>query len=121
MMDLAALKGRRDILERIEWDLTPQEAVEMFDHRARGREQRLRVRNLSEKRFFFCVDNWKDTPQLVLKERSIKEAKVIAQIQAPMELLQNCVKRFGSRKGLFPLSGELGGWLRESLYGESFQ
>jgi hypothetical protein len=121
MMDLPSLKGQRDILERIEWDLTPQEAVEMFDHRARGREQRLRVRDLSEKRLFFCVDNWKDEPRLVLKERSIKDARVIAQIQAPMEMLQDCVKRFGSRKGLFPPSEELIGWLRERLYGESFQ
>ncbi len=45
MMDLAALREMPDILGLIDWDLTPQEAVEMFDHRARVMERRLRVRS----------------------------------------------------------------------------
>ena len=115
-MDLESLRGRKDILEQVEWDLTPQEAVEMFDHRARGREDRLRIRDLAEKRYFFCVDNWRERPRLVLKERSIKEAKVIAEIQTPDELLSECVRRFGNRTGLFPLTQELSRWLQEILF-----
>lgn len=116
MMDLAALLQRPDILGLIEWDLTPQEAVEMFDHRARGLERRLRVRSPEEKHYFFCVDNWGTRPRLVLKQRSIKEAKVIAEIEAPDELLNACVEAHGGRKGLFPLSDELKVWLRGRIY-----
>ncbi len=116
-MDLAALRERPDILGLIDWDLTPQEAVEMFDHRARGMERRLRVRSPEERHYFFCVDNWGRRPRVVLKQRSIKEAKVIAEIEAPEGLLSACVMAHGGRKGLFPLSDELKGWLRGRLYG----
>jgi|YNPNPStandDraft_1061719.scaffolds.fasta_scaffold20339_4 hypothetical protein len=117
MMDLEGLRQRPDILELIEWDLTPQEAVEMFDHRARGLDRRLRVRSTKEPHYFFCVDNWGERPRLVLKERSVKEAKVIAEVEAPDELLIACVRAHCSRKGLFPLSDELQAWLRERVYG----
>ncbi len=115
MMDLDALRGRRDLLDRIDWELTPQEAVEMFDHRTRGLERRLQVRGSGEKHYFFCVDNWRERPELILKERSIKEARVIARIDAPSELLQACVRERGDRKGLFPLSPALQEWLRKRL------
>jgi len=115
-MDLAGLRNRSDILRLIDWDLTPQEAVEMFDHRARGLERRLQVRSGEEKSYFFCVDNWRGSPRLVLKERSIKEAKVIAEIEAPQDLLLACARAHGNRKALFPLSEELAEWLRGRLY-----
>jgi hypothetical protein len=117
MMDLTTLREHPEILERIEWDLTPQEAVEMFDHRARGREDRLRVRDSAEKRYFFCVDNWLEKPRLVLKERSIKEARVVAEIRAPENLLSACVQSYGNRKGLFPLGQALMTWLMGRLFG----
>jgi hypothetical protein len=115
-MNLQALKQRGDILEQIDWDLTPQEAVEMFDHRARGLERRLQVRDPRHKSYFFCVDNWGARPRLVLKERSVKEARVIAEIQAPDDLLDDCVDQYGNRKGLYPLTQELKRWLRGQLY-----
>jgi hypothetical protein len=117
MMGLAQLRLRPDILMGIEWELTPEEAVEAFDHRARGLERRLQIRNSSEKRLFFCVDNWHDKPRLILKERSIKQARVIAEIEAPEDLLSACVVSHGNRKGLFPLSSELAAWLQSQLYG----
>jgi hypothetical protein len=117
MLDLAALRNRSDILDLIDWELTPQEAVEMFDHRARGMERRLQVRSVREKRYFFCVDNWQERPRLVLKERSVKEARVIAEIDAPDALLIACARAHGNRKALFPLSDELTDWLRARLYG----
>ena len=116
MLDLETLRRRKDILERVDWELTPQEAVEMFDHRARGQAERFRIRDPAEKRYFFCVDNWHEAPRLVLKERSIKEARVVAEIRVPEDLLSECVGKFGNRKGLFPLTGELSRWLSELLF-----
>ena len=116
MMDLESLKSRPEILSEINWEMTPLEAVEMFDHRARGMHQRLQVRNPGQRYYFFCVDNWHEAPRLVLKERSVKESRVTAQIQAPAQLLEECVQEHGGRQGLFPLTEALAGWLRKRLF-----
>ncbi|MGQ9858998.1 MAG: DVU0772 family protein [Thermodesulfobacteriota bacterium] len=116
-MDLEELRRAKGILTEIDWELTPLEAVEMFDHRARGGHSRLQVRDPAKRYYFFCVDNWGESPTLVLKERSIKHSKVIARLQAPEALLRECVEQNGGRKGLFPLTEALERWLRDALYG----
>lgn len=116
MMGLEELRERKDILAEIDWELTPLEAVEMFDHRAGGLKSRLQVRSSKEKHYFFCVDNWQEKPRLVLKERSIKESRVIAEIHPPGDLLEECILQYGGRQGLFPPSEALKTWLRQSLF-----
>ncbi len=116
MMGLEELRERKDILMQIDWELTPLEAVEMFDHRAGGLKSRLQVRSQNQKHYFFCVDNWQETPRVVLKERSVKKSRVIAQISAPQELLEECLRQYGGRQGLFPPSEALKNWLRQSLF-----
>ncbi len=116
MMGLEELRQRKDILVQIDWELTPLEAVEMFDHRTGGLKSRLQVRSYKEKHYFFCVDNWREEPRLVLKERSIKESRVIAEVCAPKELLQECILQYGDRQGLFPPSEALKEWLRKNLF-----
>ncbi len=119
MMGLEELRGRRDILAQIDWEITPLEAVEMFDHRAGGLKSRLQVRSPGQKHYFFCVDNWDESPRLLLKERSVKESITLAELPAPKDLLEECVLQYGGRKGLFPPSEALNLWLRENLFREN--
>lgn len=116
MMGLEQLRHEKDILDQIDWELTPFEAVEMFDHRTGGLKSRLRLRSPKGKYYFFCVDNWQEEPRVVLKERSLKESRTIAEISAPKGLLRECVRQYGGRQGLFPLCEPLRLWLMECLY-----
>ncbi len=54
MMGLEELRERKDILMQIDWELSPLEAVEMFDHRAGGLKSRLQVRSQNQKHYFFA-------------------------------------------------------------------
>lgn len=119
MMGLEELRERKDILVHIDWELTPLEAVEMFDHRAGGLKSRLQVRSYKEKHYFFCVDNWQEKPRLVLKERSVKQSRTIAELEAPKDLLEECIFQYGGRQGLFPPSEALKLWLRKNLFCEN--
>jgi hypothetical protein len=115
MMNLEELRKHMDILARVEWDLTPQDAIERFSLKSRSRDTRFQVRDSSEKHYYFCVDNWKEHPKLVLKERSLKESRSIAEIDAPFDLLVASVREHGGGKGVYPLSDSLRGWLGKNL------
>jgi hypothetical protein len=114
-MDLDALRNRGDILGRVEWDLTPQRALELLSLKSRGMAPRSRVRHSREKHYYFCVDNWRERPRLLLKERSIHNSRSIAEVEAPLELLADCVSAHGEGKAVYPLSDSLPDWLRKAL------
>lgn len=75
----------------IDWDLTPADTFGTFESWG-GRE---RVRNRTERFYYFFVDNWQTPARLCLMERGIKHARIMAQIKAPQELLDRCVARQG--------------------------
>ena len=55
----------------IDWEMSPDLTFGTFESWG-GRE---RVRNNSERIYYFFVDNWGDTPKLCLMERGVKHAK----------------------------------------------
>ena len=115
MMDLEALRRRIEILEKIEWDLTPQEAIERFSLKSRTSDRRSKVSDPKEKHYYFCVDNWGDHPRLVLKERSLKQSRSVAQVDAPPHLVMASVRDHGGGKGVFALNEALYKWLQDRL------
>ena len=75
----------------IDWDMTPEYTFGTFESWG-GKE---RIRNNSERVYYFFIDNWGKSPKLYLMERGIKHAKLLAEIDAPPEMVQNCVKQQG--------------------------
>ncbi len=75
----------------IDWEMTPEYTFGTFESWG-GRE---RVRSKNERIFYFFIDNWGDTPKLCLMERGIKYARVVAEILAPVEMIEQCVNRQG--------------------------
>ncbi|MDH3347662.1 MAG: DUF1566 domain-containing protein [Desulfobulbaceae bacterium] len=75
----------------IDWDMTPEYTFGTFESWG-GKE---RIRNKSERIYYFFIDNWGKSPKLYLMERGIKHAKLLAEIEAPSEMVQYCVKQQG--------------------------
>ena len=80
------------IISPIDWEMDPAMAFGTFESWG-GRE---RVRNNDECVYYFFVDNWGDVPKLCLMERAVKHAKIMAEIKAPLEIIQDCVKGQGT-------------------------
>lgn len=76
----------------IDWEMTPDLTFGTYESWG-GRE---RVRNNDEKIYYFFVDNWGDKPKLCLMERAVKHAKIIAEIEAPEDLVNECVENQGA-------------------------
>jgi len=76
----------------IDWEMNPDISFGTFESWG-GRE---RVRNNSERVYYFFIDNWGDSPKLCLMERGVKHAKIVAEIRAPKDLVHDCVKGQGT-------------------------
>ncbi len=79
------------IINSIDWEMTPELTFGTYESWG-GRE---RVRNNAERIYYFFIDNWGDKPKLCLMERGVKHAEIIAEIQAPFELISSCVDNQG--------------------------
>ncbi|MFN2354530.1 MAG: DUF1566 domain-containing protein [Desulfopila sp.] len=82
--------GNRDI-SPIDWEMTPELSFGTYESWG-GRE---RVRDNSERVYYFFVDDWGEKPKVCLMERAVKHAKVVAEIDVPEELVNNCVAKQG--------------------------
>ncbi len=71
----------------IDWDLKPADTFGMFESWG-GKE---RVKNRSERFYYFYIDNWQPPARLYLMERGIKYARVLARVEAPQELIDKCI------------------------------
>ncbi len=78
-------------INQIDWEMTPEMTFGTYESWG-GRE---RVRNNAERIYYFFIDNWGEKPKLCLMERGVKHARIIAEIQAPAELVSSCVDSQG--------------------------
>jgi hypothetical protein len=85
------LKVGERTISPIDWEMTPDLSFGTYESWG-GRE---RVRDNSEKVYYFFVDNWGDVPKVCLMERAVKHARILAEIDVPLELVKKCVLKQG--------------------------
>jgi len=94
----------------VEWDMTPDLAFCMFS--AKGLRDEL---SCSDERIcYFFIDNYGKCPKLYLMERGSRFVNILAEVDAPHELLTECVTRQGQTlnvKDNFPVDALLQQWI----------
>lgn len=97
----------------IDWEMTPADTFGIFESWG-GKE---RVRNQSERFYYFYIDAWSPPAKLCLMERGIKHAKVLAYIDAPQEMIDASVA--GQGKGMldksYAIDEALMQWLKSNV------
>lgn len=118
MEDFHKIKVGNRRITPIDWEMNPSLSFGTFESWG-GRE---RVRNNSERVYYFFIDNWGKEPKLCLMERGVKHAKVLAEILAPAELIENCVQRQGKAaifEKSYSVDEQVKSWLIENVLGEN--
>ena len=98
----------------IDWDLKPADTFGMFESWG-GKE---RVKNKDERFYYFYIDNWQSPARLHLMERGIKYARVLARIEAPQELIDNCIAGQGKSTTLdasYAIDDAMQLWLQKNV------
>jgi hypothetical protein len=115
MMTLEELAARPDILQNIDWEMTPQDAFQLYQLKSAGRFQRRDPPEI----YFFYVDVWLGgNVRLVLVHRQIKQVEEIAQVPLEESLLLGCMEKFGGSPrspGQYPIDGAVKKRLKEML------
>ena len=100
----------RQMIDSIDWEMTPDLSFGTYESWG-GRE---RVRNNDECVYYFYIDNWGTEPKLCLMERAVKHARIVAEINAPLELVKTCVESQGTSSWFeksYAINEQIRSWL----------
>ena len=113
MLNLEKLKKNTDLIDQINWDMTPEEAVRLYlewgNNWARG--DGYVIRSADDYSHYFVVNCWSEPYYIYLIRRNSEEAVELAKFELP----DNFQKPVCELKGVYALEGELKDWLKEEL------
>ncbi len=119
-MGLQELRQRRDIIDKIDWEMTPEKAVDMYLEWGagwtRGNDF---VRSGEDESYYFVIYDWETPPQVTLLRRDSKEVEELAKIPVDKELFFKSIEEGGRKAGVgvYNPTKELKKWLSEVLSG----
>ncbi|MDX1775275.1 MAG: DUF1566 domain-containing protein [Desulfobulbales bacterium] len=98
----------------IDWDLQPADTFGMFESWG-GKE---RIKSKDERFYYFYIDNWEPPARLLLMERGIKYARILARIEAPQEMIDTCIRGQGKSTTLdasYAIDDAMKQWLLQNV------
>jgi len=117
-MEIQELRKDRKIVNEIDWDMTPEEAVTLYLEWGNNWSHGKLVRSKNDVSFYFVVNTWDNPPRAILIQRNSEEAQELAEIPLPEELSIRFLNHVGHNKGVYPVTEEIRGWLEELLQNE---
>lgn len=115
MMRLNEIKQNLSLINEIEWDMTPEDAVmrylEWGNNPALGPH---RIRSKRDFSTYFVVNTWYD-PVIYLIRRNSEGAEELATIRMPVDLERRFLESVGHNKGVWAIEGEVRNWLQRQL------
>ena len=118
MMKLNEIKGDKSLLNAIDWEMTPEEAVRLYlewgNNWARGNYV---IRSKDDVSHYFVVNTWGENPIIYLIRRNSEEAVELAEITMPENIKDIFLDSIGHNKGVYSIEGEVKEWLQNELNG----
>lgn len=116
MMILNDIKNNQDLINSIDWEMTPEEAVRLYlewgNNWAGGNYV---IRSKEDETHYFVVNTWKESPVIYLIRRNSEDAEELAKIDMPSDLKKQFIKANGRSKGVYSIEGKVKNWLQEQL------
>ncbi len=116
-MEATEVQKARKVVNEIDWDMTPEEAVTLYlewgNNWSHGKHL---VRSKKDVTHYFVVNTWEDTPMIYLIRRNSDEASELAKIALPEDLSRSFLEHVGHRKGVYAITGEIQVWLEDLLF-----
>lgn len=110
MLSFNELKMNRNIVNQIDWSMTPEKAVDMYlewgASWTRGNDF---VRRSDDESIYFVFYEWERPYQVTLLKRSSKDVEELAKINISEELAEKSFDEFGKKPGVgvYALTDEL--------------
>ena len=115
MMTLGDIKKDLEIVNAIDWDMTPEEAVTLYLEWGNNLSHGKMVRSKEDLSYYFVVDTWEIDPCVYLIKRNSEQAIELARIDIPKAMKERFLKGSARRKGVYALNDEIKLWLRKEF------
>jgi hypothetical protein len=116
MMDLRELKENRALVDAIDWEMGPEEAVRLYlewgNNWSRGYRM---IRSKKDESYYFVLNTWEDVPVVYFIKRCSEGAVELARVEVPRRLRQEGRQGDGSNKGVYTIEDDVRDWLRKEL------
>jgi hypothetical protein len=116
MTPLDKIRNDPELLDAIDWDMTPEEAVRLYlewgNNWARGNYV---IRSKTDETLYFVVSTWKEPPMVYLIRRNSEEALEVAAIRMPKAIEKKYLHEIGNLKGVYAVEGTVKEWLQKEL------
>ncbi len=116
MDGLKEIRSDLDLLNNINWEMTPEEAVTLYlewgNNWARSNYV---IRSKNDVAYYFAVNTWEAKPVIYLIRRNSEEAEELARIHMPQAIETKFLESIGYNKGVYAIEGEVKRWLQEQL------
>ena len=115
-MNLEDIKKDKNLLNAIDWDMTPEEAVRLYlEWGCNWARSNYVIRSKDDFSHYFVVNTWKEKPIIYFIRRNSEEAVELAEIHMPEKLEQDFMKSVGHNKGVFSINKDVKEWLKSQL------
>jgi hypothetical protein len=116
MMTLEDIRNDFDLLNNIDWKMTPEEAVRLYlEWGNNWAHSNYVIRSSDDVSYYFVVNSWEEIPVIYLVRRNSEEAVEMAKIALPSGIGDRFLKSIGHNKGVYAVDGELRDWLKAEL------
>lgn len=120
MMTIDQLRKDRELVNSIDWEMTPEKAVDMYLEWGAGWTRGNDFVNSDKtESIYFVLYDWEMPCQATLIKRTMKEAVEITKIPVPDDLFEEACDEDGRRPGgtVHRLNAKLIDWLSEQIHG----
>lgn len=115
-MRLDDIKNNYDLVNSVDWDMTPEEAIALHLEWGPLRNQAYyNSRDNDNETVYFVINTWKSPPILTLVRRRGFDSEELGNFSLPQSLEKEFLKGIGQYKGVYAVEGSIRDWLKKEL------
>ncbi|MCG8689516.1 MAG: hypothetical protein MI892_31875 [Desulfobacterales bacterium] len=115
-MRLHDIKRDYNLLNSVDWDMTPEEAIALHLEWGPLRSQTYyNSRDNDNETVYFVINTWKKHPILTLVRRKGFDSEELGNFTLPRDLETEVLKGIGQYKGVYAVEGKVKAWLKKEL------
>ncbi|MBF0467290.1 MAG: hypothetical protein HQK61_00140 [Desulfamplus sp.] len=113
-MRLKDIKNNLNIVNAVDWDMTPEEAIALHLEWGQLRGQAY-YRDHNNETVYFAINTWKKPPIVTLIKRKGFDSEELSTFRMPKKIENKFIESHGKHKGVFAVDGEVREWLKKEL------
>lgn len=115
-MNLKDIKKNYELLNAVDWDMTPEEAIALHLEWGPLRSQAYyNSRDTDNETVYFVINTWKNPPVLTLVRRKGFDSDDLGKFRLPGNLEEEFMNGIGQYKGVYAVEGKIKDWLKKEL------